>query len=250
MRNRPLILISNDDGVYAQGIEVLTELMCTLGDVIVVAPNAARSGAACSITSSNPVRLTLVRESEGLKVYTCSGTPVDCVKLALEKVLTREPDLVVSGINHGDNASVSIHYSGTIGAVLEACMKGLPAIGFSLRTCQKECDFSPYKEVILRVTRYVLQYGLQKEVCLNVNFPQVAELQGVNVCRMAKGNWVQEWKNSEMAGEYFLTGYFVNLEPDAEDTDCWAIDHGMAAVTPLQLDATHYPSLAQIKEKL
>lgn len=250
MRNRPLILISNDDGVYAQGIQVLTELMCTLGDVVVVAPDSARSGAACSITAEKPVRLTLIRNTEGLLVYACSGTPVDCVKIALEKIVSRMPDLLVSGINHGDNASVSLHYSGTIGAVLEACMKGIPAVGYSLRTLQKECDFSPYEETVLRVARYVLQYGLDRGVCLNVNFPQVAELQGISVCRMAKGNWKQEWKETNNDGEYLLTGCFVNLEPESEDTDYWAIDHGMAAVTPLHLDATHYPSLCHIKENM
>lgn len=247
MRNRPLILISNDDGVYAQGIQVLTELMSTLGDVVVVAPDTARSGAACSITAAKPVNLTSIR-NEAFLVYACSGTPVDCVKIALEKIVPRVPDLVVSGINHGDNASINLHYSGTIGAVLEACMKGIPAIGYSLRTVQKTCDFAPYKETILRVARYVLQHGLDRDVCLNVNFPQVDELKGVSVCRMARGSWKQEWMETDNAGEYLLTGCFVNLEPEAEDTDYWAIDHGMAAVTPLHLDATHYPSLTRIKE--
>lgn len=250
MRNRPLILISNDDGVHAQGIQVLTELMTSLGDVIVVAPDSARSGAACAITPIAPVRLTLLRNEEGLKVYACSGTPVDCVKLALEKVVPRTPDLVVSGINHGDNASISVHYSGTIGAVLEACMKGVPAIGFSLRTLQKQCDFSPYKETVLRVAHYVLQNGLAQDVCLNVNFPQVPELRGLQVCRMARGNWMQEWRETEVEGEYVLTGYFVNLEPKAEDTDYWAIEHDMAAITPLHLDATHYPSVEFISNHI
>lgn len=247
MSNRPLILISNDDGVTAQGITVLTNLMVTLGDVIVVAPDGPRSGAACSITPVENVRLRQLRQEPGLTVYSCSGTPVDCVKLALERVVPRQPDLVVSGINHGDNASVSLHYSGTIGAVLEACMKSVPAIGFSLRTRNKECDFSPYEKCILDVSRHVLQHGLAEDVCLNVNFPQVPKLAGVRVCRMARGIWKQEWRpvpsSPEGEQQFQLTGYFVNLEPEAEDTDYWALDHDMAAVTPIQLDMTHYPTL-------
>ena len=170
MTERPLILVSNDDGVHAQGIQVLTRLMAQLGEVIVVAPDSARSGAACSLTPVNPVRLTRL-SCEGPRIVSCTGTPVDCVKLALEKVVPRRPDLMVSGINHGDNASVSLHYSGTIGAVLEACMKGIPAIGYSLRTRQLECDFTPYEETILSVARFVLSKGLPQDVCVNVNFP-------------------------------------------------------------------------------
>ena len=242
MSKRPLILISNDDGVQAQGLRVLTRLMCQLGEVVVVAPDSARSGSACAITPIEPVRLRLIRQEEGLSIYACTGTPVDCVKLALEKVVPRRPDLVVSGINHGDNASVSLHYSGTVGCILEACMKGVPAIAFSLRTRELQCDFSPYEATILRVARCVLLEGLPQDVCLNVNFPQVAELAGERLCRMARGNWQQEWRESEREGEYQLTGFFTNLEPEADDTDYWAIDHGFAAITPLQLDMTFFPS--------
>lgn len=246
MPKRPLILISNDDGVQAQGISVLTRLMCLLGDVIVVAPDSARSGSACAITPVSPVRLSLI-QSGNPRIVSCSGTPVDCVKLALEKVVPRKPDLMVSGINHGDNASVSLHYSGTVGAILEACMKGVPAIAYSLRTRERECDFSPYEEVVLRMARFVLSQGLPQDVCLNVNFPVVEHLAGVSVCRQARGNWLQEWAETDTPDVYRLTGYFVNLEPDATDTDYWALDHGMAAVTPLQLDMTCYPQLDVMK---
>ncbi|MCR4921193.1 MAG: 5'/3'-nucleotidase SurE [Bacteroidaceae bacterium] len=250
MPNRPLILITNDDGVQAQGIQVLTSLMRQLGDVVVVAPDSARSGSACAITPTGPVRVTLLNETEGMRCYACSGTPVDCVKLALEKVVPRKPDLMVSGINHGDNASVSLHYSGTVGAVLEACMKSVPAIAYSLMTRQKQCDFSPYEEVVLRVARCVLADGLPQDVCLNVNFPLVERLQGVRVCRLARGNWLQEWGETDKPDVYQLTGYFTNLEPEAEDTDYWALQHGMASVTPLQLDMTHYPLLRQLAKDL
>ena len=243
----PLILLSNDDGVYAKGLRELIDMLRPLGNLFVVAPDKARSGSACSLSSEIPVKADLLETSEGLTVYACSGTPVDCVKLALEKVVPRRPDLMVSGINHGDNASVSLHYSGTMGAVLEACMKAVPAIGYSLMTRLQQCDFTPYEDVVLRVARRVLSDGLPQDVCLNVNFPFVEQLQGVSVCRMARGNWLQEWRETEVPGEYCLTGYCTNLEPEAEDTDYWALQHGIAAVTPIQLDMTHYPLLGHFE---
>jgi len=241
MQKQPLILITNDDGLGAQGISVLIQCMLKLGQVIVVAPNGARSGASCSITPIVPVKLTLESEQENLSVYSCSGTPADCVKLALEKVVPRRPDLIVSGINHGDNASVSIHYSGTVGAVLEGCMKGVPSIGYSLRTRKQECDFQPYLDAVERVASYVLKNGLSKDVCLNVNFPEVPVLKGISVCRMSRGIWESEWKDTDTPGIYTLTGHFTNLEPEADDTDYWALDHDMASVTPLSLDMTYHP---------
>ena len=247
MQKQPLILITNDDGLNAQGISVLTKCMQKLGQVVVVAPNGARSGSACSITPIVPVSLKLVSEEENLTVYTCSGTPADCVKLALEKVVPRQPDLVVSGINHGDNASCSLHYSGTMGAVFEGCMKGVPSIGYSLRTRKQECDFQPYLQVVEDVASYVLKNGLPQDVCLNVNFPEVPVLKGVSVCRMARGIWQSEWKDTDTPDIYTLTGSFTNLEPDAEDTDYWALDHDMASITPLSLDMTYYPSFEMLK---
>ena len=237
MSNRPLILISNDDGVQAQGLEVLTALMQQLGDVIVVAPDGPRSAASCSISPLDIITVKLLREQPGLKVYQCSGTPTDCVKLALDGLLDRRPDLVVSGINHGDNASVSVHYSGTVGAAFEACMKAVPAIAFSLKTRSQQCDFRPYEEVVMRTARYVLEHGLPEDVLLNVNFPEVPELKGTRVCRTGRGRWMKEMMQVG-EGEYRLTGYFQNLEPEADDTDYWALDHGYASVTPIQLDMT------------
>ena len=248
MTERPLILITNDDGILAQGIQELTSLMCTLGDVAVVAPDGPRSGMACAISAVTPVRMQcVVPQKQALRRMQCSGTPVDCVKLALEHVTGRKPDILVSGINHGDNASVSMHYSGTIGAVLEGCMKDVPSVGFSLRTRKESCNFLPYRQVVLDTVAYVLERGLPQGVCLNVNFPEVdSQLEGVSVCRMARGNWVEEWESA--GGETFrLTGRFVNLEPEAEDTDYWALDHGRASITPLRIDATAYPVLPGLK---
>lgn len=247
MTRRPLILVTNDDGVQAQGIDVLVQLMTKVGDVVVVAPDGPRSGAACSMTVTAPVRLTLLSRQPGLEVHSCSGTPVDCVKLALEHVLQRKPDLLVSGINHGDNASVNVHYSGTMGAVMEACMKGIPAAGFSLRTRLQECDFSPYAESILLIASHLLRERLPDEVCLNVNFPVVEHLRGLRVCRMAAGGWSTEWMPGDESGTYSLTGTFTCTEPDATDTDWWAMDHGYGAVVPLQIDMTSTQAIASLQ---
>lgn len=248
---RKLILITNDDGVQAQGINELSRLMLTLGDVIVVAPDSARSGAAAAITCTQAVTLChrVDLEQDHLSVYACSGTPVDCVKLALEQVCPRRPDLLVSGINHGDNASCSIHYSGTMGAVFEGCMKGIPSVGYSLRTLSHHCDFSPYAADIVRIADFVLQQGLPQDVCLNVNFPEVARLAGMRVCRMGRGRWVQEWisaNNPRGMNAFWLTGRFLNQEPHNEDTDYWALDHGYGSITPIRLDMTDYATMESL----
>ena len=245
MNRRPLILISNDDGVEAQGIQVLTALMQPLGDVIVVAPDGPRSSCSCGISPLDTLRIRLIAEQQHTKIYRCSGTPTDCVKLAIEAIVPRLPDLVVSGINHGDNASVSLHYSGTVGAALEACMKGVPAIAYSLRTLRQQCDFRPYEEVICRTAQGVLEHGLPQDVLLNVNFPEVEALKGTRVCRLGRGRWMKEMKQVG-DGEYRLTGYFQNLEPEADDTDYWALDHGFASITPIGLDMTNYETVKEL----
>lgn len=246
MQKRPLILISNDDGVQAQGIKELTRMMCQLGDVVVVAPDGPRSASSCCISPLTTIIVQLLKQEEGLTVYQCSGTPTDCVKLAMDGLLTEKPDLMVSGINHGDNASVSIHYSGTVGATLEACMKQVPAVAFSLKTKSQQCDFRPYEEAIMRIASNVLKNGLPQDVLLNVNFPEVEELKGTKVCRLSRGRWMKEMKQVG-EGAYQLTGYFQNLEPEAEDTDYWALNNGYAAITPIQLDMTAYGMLETIK---
>ena len=248
MPNRPLILVSNDDGVQAQGIRELTRMMQQLGDVVVVAPDGPRSAASCSISPITNITVKLLHEEEGLHIYQCSGTPTDCVKLAMDGLLGRMPDLMVSGINHGDNASVSIHYSGTVGAAREACMKQVPAIAYSLRTKSWQCDFRPYEEAILHTARYVLENGLPPDVLLNVNFPEVSELKGLMMCRISRGRWMKEMEKVG-EGTYRLTGYFQNLEPEAEDTDFWAMDHGYAAVAPVQLDMTAHGVLEKMREQ-
>ena len=247
----PLILITNDDGINAKGIQVLARLMASLGEVYVVAPDSPRSGAGCSITPTQAVELRHREDRDGIHFFTCSGTPVDCVKLACEHAVPRQPDLVVSGINHGDNASVSLHYSGTMGAVFEACMKGLPAIGYSLRTFNADADFSPHESVIVKIAEHVLDKGLPRYTCLNVNFPEADRLQGVKVARLAQGSWSAEWVNANHPTRktlYWLTGHFTNLEPQSEDTDYWALDHGYASITPIRMDMTDYDCLEKLKE--
>ncbi len=245
-----LILIVNDDGYRAQGIRHLARLVSPLAHVVVVAPDSARSGAGCSITATGPVQLCRMgKDDMGIEWVACSGTPVDCVKLACEHVCQRQPDLVLSGINHGDNSSISIHYSGTMGAVFESTLKGLPSVGLSLRTRSQECSFLPYNQVILRTVEHVLENGLPAGVCLNVNFPEVETLKGARVCRMCRGLWSQEWapaNNPHGAEFYWLTGRFDNLEPEAADTDNWALDRGYASIVPIRLDMTSYDTLSQL----
>ncbi|MCF0196117.1 MAG: 5'/3'-nucleotidase SurE [Bacteroidaceae bacterium] len=241
---RPLIFISNDDGVQAQGISELIRMMRPLGDLIVMAPDSVRSGAGCSLSPTVPVRATLLRQEPGLTIYSCSGTPTDCAKLGLERYMPRTPDLMVSGINHGDNSSVCVHYSGTMGAIIEGCIQGIPGIGYSLCTRSQHCDFAPYEQVVADVARKVLQHGLPQDVFLNVNFPEVPVLKGVRWCRTGRGKWVEEWADQKEPDTYRMTGYYVSLEPEAPDTDTWALANGFASVVPHTLDMTAYDYLA------
>ncbi len=250
---RPLILLSNDDGVRAKGLNELIDMLSPLGDILVMAPDSARSGAACSITSVIPLYYDIVEKRPGVRICACSGTPSDCVKLALEKEAVRRPDVVVSGINHGDNASVSVHYSGTMGAAFEGCMKGIPSVGFSLCDFAADADFSFAAPFVRAIVKRVLKTGLPAGVCLNVNIPKVKEdgCKGVRVCRMARGTWSSEWTEAghPRGKEYFwLTGDFTNMEPECEDTDMWALAHGYVSVTPVAIDMTAYPAMSGLKD--
>ena len=228
-KEKPLILLSNDDGVEAKGLNELIRGLRGMGEIIVMAPDGPRSGASGAITSEHPVKYYKVREEEDLTVYKCTGTPVDCVKLALHTVVPRRPDVVIGGINHGDNSSVNVHYSGTMGVVIEGCLKGISSIGYSLCNHFADADFSSSLPYIRRITEQVLEHGLPLGICLNVNFPDTASLKGVRICRQTNGAWINEWKRSlhPRGGEYFwLTGEFDNYEPEAEDSDHWALGHG------------------------
>ena len=250
MKNRPLLLLSNDDGVRAKGLHELMEALRPFADLVVVAPDGPRSGASAAITSDVPLRVTLLYKEPGVSVYQCNGTPVDCVKLALHAVVPRQPDLVIGGINHGDNSSVNVHYSGTMGVVIEGCLKQLPAIGFSLCNHDPDADFAPVRPYVRRITEEVLRRGLPVGTCLNVNFPDVPQLKGIRLCRQTRGVWRGEYEphTHPKGGQYYwLTGYYENLEPDAEETDHWALDHGYVAITPTQIDMTAYALLEEMK---
>ena len=247
--NKPLILITNDDGHDAPGIEILTRLMLQLGDVVVVAPDGARSAQSNALTVTHPIRFKKIEEVEGLIRYSCTGTPTDCVKLALNEIVVRRPDLVVAGINHGSNSAINVIYSGTMGAVLEGCENGILSIGFSICDHSLEADFSQFEPFILKVTREALLNGLPHATCLNVNAP-VGEIAGVRVARQCDGRWTKEYakRTDPRGGSYFwLTGNFENHEPDSEDTDEWALDHGFISVVPTKIDLTAYDAMEKIR---
>jgi 5'-nucleotidase len=253
MGNRPLILITNDDGYAAKGIAALVKMVSSLGDVVVVAPDSARSGAGCSFSPITPLFLKTIREEPGVKVYACNGTPADCVKVGLEHAVERTPDILLSGINHGSNASVNVHYSGTMGAVMEGCMKAVPSVGFSLCDHNPEADFTPLTDSVREITSMVLRKGLPTGVCLNVNYPVEKEFKGTQVCRMARAEWRQECTPEEQeSGEvrYRMTGTFINMEPQAEDSDEWALSHGYLAITPTQMDVTAHAYIEELKKNL
>ena len=247
--NKPLILITNDDGHDAPGIEILTRLMMQLGDVVVVAPDGARSAQSNALTVTHPIRFKKIEEVEGLIRYSCTGTPTDCVKLALNEIVVRRPDLVVAGINHGSNSAINVIYSGTMGAVLEGCENGILSIGFSICDHSLEADFSQFEPFILKITREALLNGLPHATCLNVNAP-VGEIAGVRVARQCDGRWTKEYakRTDPRGGSYFwLTGNFENHEPDSEDTDEWALDHGFISVVPTKIDLTAYDAMEKIR---
>ncbi|TRZ43335.1 5'/3'-nucleotidase SurE [Robertkochia solimangrovi] len=244
MMKKPLILVTNDDGITAPGIRALIEVMNTIGDVVVVAPDKPQSGMGHAITVNstlfcNPIRLD---PEHPQKEYSCTGTPADCVKLAVREILHRTPDICVSGINHGSNSSINVIYSGTMSAAVEAGIEGIPAIGFSLCDYSWDADFEPIKKHVKSITEQALVHGMPKGVVLNVNFPKLpAEaIKGVKVCRQAKANWVEEFdKRTNPMGKdyYWLSGKFVNLDK-GEDTDEWALANGYASLVPVQFDLT------------
>ena len=247
---RPLLLISNDDGYQAKGIRELVEMVSDLGDIIVCAPESARSGFSCAFSAMKPLKLQLREKREGVEVWSCNGTPVDCVKMALAEIAPRTPDMVIGGINHGDNASVNVHYSGTMGVTLEGCMKYIPSVAYSLCDHRDEADFEPLRPLVRAITMRVLADGLPLGVCLNVNFPLVQEYKGVRVCRMAKGTWGQEVVRCAHPRGYdywWMVGKYTNDEPMATDTDNWALANGYVAITPTQIDVTAYTAIDNIK---
>ena len=248
---RPLILITNDDGYAAKGLRKLVALVRTLGDVVLISTDEVMSAKSHSCTIRERIYVHLVQEEDGFKEYRCNGTPVDCVKLGYQKLCERQPDLVVSGINHGMNAATTVVYSGTIGAVIEACMNGLNAIGYSLFSLDPDADFDHLDTAILEITRKVLKEGLPKGVCLNVNFPKRSEepMKGIKVCRQAACRWVEYFNDlyDENGEQYFnLDGTFESddIEPD---TDLWALQNNYVSVVPTCFDWTAHRWIEPMK---
>ncbi|MGB3077069.1 MAG: 5'/3'-nucleotidase SurE [Chitinophagales bacterium] len=248
--SKPTILVTNDDGITSPGIRVLVEEMRHLGKVVVVAPDSPQSGMGHAITIDQPLRMEHVQMFEDVESYQCTGTPVDCVKLAVDKIIKGKPDLCVSGINHGSNSSINVIYSGTMSAAMEAAIEGIDAIGFSFLNYSFEADMRLPRRVIRELAPQVIKNGLPKNVLLNVNIPDVSEshYKGIKVCRQAVAKWQEEFtERIDPRGKkyYWLTGNFVNKDP-GEDTDEYALENGYASVVPVQFDLTAYHAIPYI----
>ena len=249
---KPLILVTNDDGMFAPGIKALVEVVKQLGDVVVIAPNSPQSGKGHAITIHDPLRLHKVDVFEGIEAYECSGTPVDCVKLAKSVVLKDRPiDLCVSGINHGSNASINIIYSGTMSAAMEASLEGIDSIGFSLLDFSFDADFEASKTIAKKVVSFILENGMQNGNLLNVNIPRLPlkEIKGIKICKQAEARWTEEFAEAiDPRGEkyYWLTGKFDNTGDD-ENTDIWALQNGYVSIVPSSHDLTNYEAIDELK---
>lgn len=249
---RPHILVTNDDGYDAPGIKKLTSIMREIGDVTVVAPEDPMSGTGHAITVRNPLRLRNIHTEEGLDIWACKGTPVDCVKLGEQIVLRRKPDLLVSGINHGSNAAVNIVYSGTMGAVLESNIGGVPSIGFSICDYSHKADMSKVDIYVKQIALEVLEKGLPDQTCLNVNIPAVNgyDIKGIKVCRQANARWVEEYderKDPADRNYYWLTGRFELLD-NGSGTDEQALNDNYVSVVPVHYDLTAHHAIEHIKK--
>jgi len=246
----PTILVTNDDGYDSKGIKALVEVMSELGNVIVVAPDKPQSGMGHAITLTEPIMLEQVDDYGDIPAYKCSGTPADCVKLATDKILKKMPDLCVSGINHGSNASINVLYSGTMSAAMEGAIVGMQAIGFSNSSYDENDDLTEQKKFAKKIAQEVLTNGLPNDTLLNVNFPllKLGDIKGVKVCRQAKAMWKEDFIEREdpRGGKYFwLTGKFVSRDK-GEDTDEWALANSYVSVVPVQFDLTAHNAISYL----
>ncbi len=249
---KPVILVTNDDSIVSPGIRALVEVVQKFGDVVVVAPDSPQSAMGHAITIHDPLRLQKVNVFGSTPAYQCSGTPVDCVKIAIDKILHRKPDLCVSGINHGSNASINVIYSGTMSAAMEAAIDGIPAIGFSLLDFSFDADFKASKVYAEKIVRNIMNYGIPRDCLLNVNIPRLPleEIQGMRVCRQAVAKWEEEFdKRIDPNGKeyYWLTGNFVNND-HGKDTDIWALDNGYVSIVPVQFDLTNHQGISYLNK--
>lgn len=246
MENKPLILVTNDDGITAPGIRMLIEIMNEIGEVVVVAPDSPQSGMGHAVTVNNVLHCYPTTVDDGPQIeYSCSGTPADCVKMAKNEILNRKPDICVSGINHGANSSINVIYSGTMSAAVEAGIEGIPAIGFSLLDYSWHANFRSARKFIKKIVLNVLLNGLPDRTVLNVNIPKLKEdeIKGIRVCRQADGYWKEDFdKRKSPTGKeyYWLSGEFV-VRDKGQDTDVWALENGYISIVPVQFDMTaHY----------
>lgn len=246
-KNKPTILVVNDDGIIAPGIKALIDVVKEIGEVVVVAPDSPQSATGHAITISRPLRLDKVEMYEGIEMYKCSGTPVDCVKLAVNKVFKgKKPDICVSGVNHGLNSSINVIYSGTMSAAVEGAIEEIPSVGFSLDDFSWNANFEYCKKYVRQIVLQVLENGLPKGVLLNVNFPAGDNIKGVKVCRQANAKWKEEFderKDPHHKTYYWLTGVFQNFDK-GEDSDVWALEHNYVSVVPVQFDLTAHHAMS------
>ncbi len=247
--SRPLILISNDDSIAAPGLLALVDCCPAEADVVVVAPAEPHSGQSSALSVNKPLRINSLPDYRQARLFTVSGTPVDCIKLALNAIVPRRPDLVLAGINHGSNSGCNVIYSGTMGAVLEGCNVGITSCGFSLLHHSMKADFSLSAPLVNAVIARLLEQPLPDGVCLDVNIPARIVPEGVRVCRAARGHWTEEYRkylDPSGAPFYWLTGQFVNLEPDAEDTDEYWLARGYMSAVPVTVDQTAAGSVSDL----
>lgn len=248
---KPLILVTNDDGITAPGLRALIAVMSEIGEVVVVAPDKPQSAMGHAITINNTLHITKIsKDGASILEYSCSGTPVDCVKIAVNEIIHRKPDLCVSGINHGSNSSINVIYSGTMSAAVEAGIEGIPAIGFSLLDYDWLADFDAVSVFVKRIAQETLKNGLPEGVVLNVNLPKLKreQIKGIKISRQAKAMWVEKFdkrKTPHGKDYYWLTGEFVNLD-SGEDTDEWALANGYISIVPVHFDLTAYHTIQKL----
>ena len=250
---KPLILVTNDDGINAPGIRYLIDIMSEIGEVIVVAPDSPQSGMGHAITINSTLHCSKISPKSSKRLeYSCSGTPADCVKLAVNELMPRKPDLCVSGINHGSNSSINVIYSGTMSAAIEAGIEGIPAIGFSLLDYRWNANFSDSKKFIKKITLNALKNKIPKDVVINVNIPVLkeSEIKGIKICRQAKSYWLEEFdKRKNPLGQeyYWLTGKFIDKDK-GEDTDEWALKNGFISIVPVEFDLTAHSAIKVLNQ--
>ncbi|MAR62737.1 MAG: 5'/3'-nucleotidase SurE [Flavobacteriaceae bacterium] len=253
MSRKPLILVTNDDGISAPGIRALISVMNEIGNVVVIAPDSPQSAMGHAITINSTLHCHKIKIDDGPQIeYSCSGTPADCVKLGINEILDSKPDICVSGVNHGSNSSINVIYSGTMSAAIEATIEGVPAIGFSLLDYRWKANFNHIKNYIKEITLKALDKGIPKGIALNVNFPNLieSEIKGIKICRQAKAYWIEKFdKRTNPQGReyYWLTGEFVN-EDKSKDTDEHALNSGYISIVPVKHDLTDHDSMKRIKD--